>query len=787
MTAKMILEKNTGCPWFAILILSCLPLIVVATADGDDSLAIVPTPKKVEVRQGKFTITDETRICFDVRQAPRQVETTLEPLAEVFASELELLTGIKPETVELDIALNVGSGDIVFRFADVVGDFAADETLENHAYRVDVTSEQIVVEAPYFKGVACGSASLIQTISNNQIPAMRIDDEPTAAYRSVMIDVARNVHSIGVLKDVIRLARLYKLRYVHLHLTDDQRFTFPFEPVTSKLEKNFSYSKEELEELVAYADARGITLIPELDLPGHSTMLRKSGFLNPTNSDADVADLANAPKIAAIIDEMLSVFESSPYFHIGGDESGAGSKLVPFLEAVNDHLRGKPAGQKKRLIVWEGFHGAPTQQLPATGENRIVVMAWESSYNAPWDLLKNRYQLINSSWKPTYLAGGGGMTHLGNSGGRKFDLQDLYRWSKDRFMHWEPGRPIYEDRGPNDDDRADGEWDASMIGKQDQILGGQMQFWEQKESVVIERLQRRLAVAAERLWNPNDVPFEDFKKRLDRVHEQVMTIVQPVEIMLPGEDKDRPVSDFYHPYHGESMQLKFRNRTKIQGVIRYNEGSFSDSLGYFGWSAIKPLDGDAKVYSQPVEKRGGFVVRAGLFRKDGQPVEGNSWSHFNNWKDRVWVTEYDLGRKTPKQVVDLKKLPAEKIRRSYAMPMLRGPVRHTKIMGQLSESILVSPGDGEYQITMQTANGTASLYLDLNQNGDWDEGEQLISNTPTNEERITQTIKLTKGERYRLRVDHMTAMPRLTVIIGIEGPGLSKRTEISTLLELPKE
>ncbi len=105
------------------------------------------------------------------------------------------------------------------------------------------------------------------------LPSLNLRDAPAYPYRSIMIDVARNPHSIAVLEDVIRLAHHYKLRFLHLHLSDDQLFTFPFKGITDVLENNVSYTRAELEGLVAYAALRGITIIPGIDLPGHSSRL----------------------------------------------------------------------------------------------------------------------------------------------------------------------------------------------------------------------------------------------------------------------------------------------------------------------------------------------------------------------------------------------------------------------------------------------------------------------------------------------------------------------------------
>ena len=267
----------------------------------------------------------------------------LEQHGKVLASELEILTGLQvPAVVGTDHAK---PNDIVLSVVCRAG-----QNIDDESYQLVAGKNGILISADSFRGVTHGTSSLLQLIDSDSlaVPAVTIEDRPAAPYRAVMVDVAREPHSIGVIKDAVRLCRLYKLRFLQLHLTDNQHFTFPFAPVTDNLERNFHYTVEELQELVAYADARGVTIIPELDLPGHSERLKASGYLAPSETDADVASPKNYEKIGKLIDAMIDVFSSSPYFHIGGDESGAGRGLIPFLAEVNKRIR------REASVYWSG-------------------------------------------------------------------------------------------------------------------------------------------------------------------------------------------------------------------------------------------------------------------------------------------------------------------------------------------------------------------------------------------------------------------------------------------------
>ena len=224
----------------------------------------LPTPVSVERGEGVLVLQEGGVISFEVREAEQAIERSLEAHAQVLAEEIEWLTG-----VNLRVAAAAGGGPaptIALRYRSPSGGLAGNEADEEHSYRLRVDAEGAVVEAAYGKGVACGTSTLLQAIDAAQrtLPALRIEDRPARAYRSVMIDVARHPHDLDVLRDVVRLARLYRLRYVHLYLTDDQLFAFPFAPVTAKLAKNTAFGRKELLAFVAYADARGVTLIPEI-------------------------------------------------------------------------------------------------------------------------------------------------------------------------------------------------------------------------------------------------------------------------------------------------------------------------------------------------------------------------------------------------------------------------------------------------------------------------------------------------------------------------------------------
>lgn len=738
--------------------------------------AFLPTPVSVERGEGVLVLRDGGVISFEVREAERGIERSLEAHANVLAEEIEWLTGVK-----LRVAAAASGGPvpaIALRYRSLSGALAGSEADEEHSYHLRVDGEGAVVEAAYGKGVACGTSTLLQAIDAAQrtLPGLRIEDRPACAYRSVMVDVARQPHDLDVLRDVVRLARLYRLRYVHLHLTDDQLFAFPFAPVTAKLAENTAFGRKELLAFVAYADARGVTLIPEIDLPGHSSRLRESGYLQGAASDRDVADAKHFPRIAALLDEVMNVFASSPYLHIGGDESGAGDTLLPFLARVQELV----VRRGRRLIVWEGFHGAPIEALPPRGPHRVLVASWESSYNPPWALLAAGYELINAGWKPLYVVGGDTVVHPGSSGGRQWSPLEIANWSKDRFQHWEPGRPVFEDRGPGDPDRTDSEWPVPSE-RRAQVLGGQISVWEQRATSLLAGLRLRVPVLAERLWAGEKLAASEVVARAEAVDRKVFGLVQPVAIVVSPARDNGPLATLFVSVD-KRTQISLEARIALPGSLRYSTAPFTGSFGWIAYADPKDPLRDGARYEAPFAADGSRAIRACFVGEDGRPRGAGTWLRTNDWPMRVAVQEFALRRDAPLDVPDLLAEPPGEVVQSYRMPMLRGPLTHTTARGQLLLAEFVAPETGTIKLGMKTQSGRASLYLDLDRDGVWGKGERLIANTPTSEAWQEASVQLVKGEVYRLRVDHRSALPRPVLMVGWRNGTEDKWLDVTVLL-----
>ncbi len=163
---------------------------------------------------------------------------------------------------------------------------------------------------------------------NIEVPRGIIEDHPDSQYRGLLIDLARNWHEPSQLKKIILLCRWYKINYLQLHLTDNELFTFPTETFPDLPTPEKHYTKQQLRELDQFARDHGVTLVPEIDMPGHSRQFVNRmpdlfGISQWQQNDITI-NIGKEEVYAAldkIIAEVSDVFQTTPYIHIGADEA----------------------------------------------------------------------------------------------------------------------------------------------------------------------------------------------------------------------------------------------------------------------------------------------------------------------------------------------------------------------------------------------------------------------------------------------------------------------------------
>ena len=417
-----------------------------------------------------------------------------------------------------------------------------DDNLEAEEFHI-ITDQKILITGGSYKAISLAMTSLLHLIEKKDdhtlLPIVKIRDYPDATFRGLLIDLARRWHSIKTLKKLVDMSAFYKLNYMQLHLTDDQSFTFPSKAYPKLATKDSHYSKEELVNLVNYAELRGITLIPEIDIPGHSRKFietypeifspkLKDWGKNMWGGDAinNVINIGSEKVYSAldvILDEVVEIFDTSPYIHIGADEATIDNlKGDPLAEAMmkKENLEGNVhelyrhfivrmndmvKSKNKTMCIWEGFKREGKVKIPKD----IIVFEFESLYNLPSHLVEDGYTLVNNSWVPLYVVG------TGIEGGwipRKWEPKKIYSWNMWQFENWYHKSPASKK--------------PIQLDKTPLVIGAQMCAWEQTDEGEIPSLRRRIPPFVERIWNTEcKVPFDQFYASLDKSDQKLSVLI----------------------------------------------------------------------------------------------------------------------------------------------------------------------------------------------------------------------------------------------------------------------
>lgn len=415
-----------------------------------------------------------------------------------------------------------------------------DENMEAEAYRIVVEKEAVTVYAGDKAGANHGFATLLQMMQveeeNILLPAVVIEDKPDCAYRGMMVDLARNWHPFPYLLTYVDMCYFYKVAVLQLHFTDDQSYTLPSKLYPKLSTENRFYTREQIDELVEYANARGVELSPEIDVPGHCKSFGEAygDIFGTKGIICQHPDSMEAMR--NIFKELCEMFPYSKYVHIGGDEAyamgewtkcpkcRAYAKSVGIDSDMEDkrmleelmyaHFISEMAdvcmAQGKQPIVWEGFVKAVNDKI----SKDILVMSWENYYQLTPELLEAGFQVINCSWNPMYVVAPTTM----------WKPEELFDWSIYQWKAVHPESPYLET--------------GYKAPKNDKIIGGQLLAWGDNipkyspsiaQGVYDERgfLMERLPMLAENTWNVEKVrAYHSFEKTVSVLQEKMNKLLE---------------------------------------------------------------------------------------------------------------------------------------------------------------------------------------------------------------------------------------------------------------------
>lgn len=302
----------------------CLLLIILATAAlAKEHTMLLPQPVAVQTTPGEFRLDDS--VVFNISPSPATAG-----VGKYFRQRLLTQTGLR--------LAEHGSKTLSFSLTDTSSGIPQPDMQEQ--YQLSVSAEQINLHAQSRVGLSRGIETLLQLIQQDDagyyLPQLEITDAPRFAWRGLLLDPARRFLPIAVLYRQVDIMAAAKLNVLHLHLTDDQgwRFESKHYPRLQQIGgADGFYTQDELKQLVAYAAQRGIRVVPEIDLPGHTTalgaaypqLMAQPGPATPERhwgvhpAVLDPTKVEVYQFIQTLLTEVAAVFPD-PYIHIGGDE-----------------------------------------------------------------------------------------------------------------------------------------------------------------------------------------------------------------------------------------------------------------------------------------------------------------------------------------------------------------------------------------------------------------------------------------------------------------------------------
>ncbi len=339
-----------------ILLMIALLAPMCARAAKPEVPSIVPAPQKLELTKGSFNMKGVAINC-----DPAMDHNALRAVRQL-ADRLTLVSGKLSEVASpMGLRRAVEKGTLKGLY------FIQDESVPDEGYTISVKPKSIVVRASGFSGFYYSLQTIRQMLptqvygtapapnANWRIPCCEIEDAPRFGYRGVLLDCCRHFFSVEEVKKVLDVMSMYKLNRFHWHLTEDQGWRIEIDKYPKlteigafrdytiiKRDLNSSdgtrhggyYTKDQIRDIVAYAQVRGITIIPEVDMPGHMVAALASypelgcagsgpykvrTYWGVSTQVLNVGKEETMKFLEDVCDEVADLFPGE-YFNIGGDE-----------------------------------------------------------------------------------------------------------------------------------------------------------------------------------------------------------------------------------------------------------------------------------------------------------------------------------------------------------------------------------------------------------------------------------------------------------------------------------
>jgi len=450
--------------------------------------SLMPLPSGVQVGSGSLRIDASFGVLLTGHTEPR-----LDHAVTRFLQQVSRATGIpvfaKASASGKPVALTIHTDHA----SKDVQDLGEDES-----YLLEITADGAKVTAPNPLGVLHGLQTFLQMVGPGpdgfHVPAATIQDQPRFPWRGLMIDVSRHFVPLDVLKRNIDGMEAVKMNVFHWHLSENQGFRIEskkFPKLHELGSDNMFYTQDEVRDLIGYARERGIRVVPEFDMPGHSTawfvgypelasgpgpyeVERKWGVFDPA---MDPTNEKTYKFLDELIAEMTKLFPDH-FFHIGGDEVNgkqwdSNPKIKAFMKSHdlknNEALQAYFSGRVQKLVTKHGKSVVGWDEVFIPGVPKdIVIQSWRGQASLAQAASQGYRGILSNGY---YL-----------------DLG----WSTARHYAVDPMGGAAANLTPE---------------QQKLILGGESCMWSEYVNAenIDSRIWPRNAAIAERLWSPQSV------------------------------------------------------------------------------------------------------------------------------------------------------------------------------------------------------------------------------------------------------------------------------------------
>ena len=539
---------------------------------GRGTAGLMPVPESVSVQPGRFRVDENLTIAGQGPASPRAFRA-----AARFMARLSGRTGLFLKQDYLVEQSAVNTAVVVYKYA-AVGKLQPNE---DESYALTVKPEGVALNAATDIGVLRGLETLLQLLSADEagyyLPCVEIRDKPRFTWRGLLIDVGRHFQPVEVIKRNLDGMAAVKLNVFHWHITEDQGFRVESK-VFPKLHQMGSdglfYTQDQIRDVVAYAADRGIRIMPEFDIPGHSTswlvaypefasapgpyeIERHFGVFGPAFNPTDERTYAFFDKF---FKEMAGLFPDA-YLHIGGDE------VNPDQWSANRAIQ---AYMKKNGL-------ADNHALQAYFNTRILkILTKHGKKMVGWDEIFQPglpANIVIHSWRGTEAlveAARKGYQGILSNG----YYIDLCQPAVEHYLN-DPvpaGSPLTE-------------------AQKALVLGGEATMWGEMitPETIDSRIWPRTAAIAERLWSPASVSnVDDMYRRLGLVEvdleEHGLTHVKNQAMILrrlAGRPEVGPLevlAEAVEPLQGYKRSSQGVTYSTLSPYTRFADACFPESL-----------------------------------------------------------------------------------------------------------------------------------------------------------------------------------------------------------------